>query len=156
MLPRVFLTWEVVVLAMFGHWLQEHRLRLTAGVLLWLLVSTVAWLQAARAELHPLETLVTWNEWAAAFLLIPFLLVTLGGGFRMATRAARLRTDMFNKGMVGGSPGVVDQATREEVMKGSAQRVGPLLGWMTWLGVVQFGLALVVRALFGLGWAPFL
>lgn len=95
------------------------------GPVVWLLLALAGWIHARLAGLPVLETIVTYDEWFAALLLLP-LLGTIGTSVRGPSRG-RDRPDR---------PALVS------------------MGFV--LALIIFALDLIVRALFGLGWEPFL
>lgn len=136
-------------------WLLHHRPALTGGLLLWGLLALGAWIRASGAQSPVLPAIVTWNEWAVALMLLPGLIMTGARGFDATSRAGRARATM--EGVIAGA-GIksVDRHVHEEAQRlAGVGRPGMIrsLSIMAW---VVFALDLLLRAVFGLGWEPFL
>lgn len=139
------------VVAGFKH----HRTALMGGLVLWVLLAVGAWVQVSAAQSPILPAIVTWNEWAVAVMLLPGLATAGARGFDAVSRGGRARATM--EGVIAGA-GVssVDRHAAEE-----AQRIKAVgrPGWVRTLSTmawVIFAVDLLLRAVYGLGWEPFL
>lgn len=139
---------------MLLSWYANYRLYGLAGALLWAFVAAAAWQYARVQGLPFLPTMVTWDEWTVAVLLLPRLWTFVLTGFSMMTRGSRVTTAMQNV-MYGGSTQAVADQFAEDVAYES--KVGGM-GWGARLAATAaavFALDLVVRAACGLGWQSF-
>lgn len=108
------------------EWMARYRTNLLGGAGLGAMIGVSASWYAGTHHLRLWPTVVTWLEWAAAILLFPMLLAALFG-----------------------------LARRSEVMRDKVDRVLDVVAQLRMVGAVLFITALVLRALFGLGWKPF-
>lgn len=134
---------------------RRHRSVLIGGLLLWALLAVGAVVQASAVKSPILPAIVTWSEWAVAVMLLPGLATAGARGLDAVSRGGRARATM--EGVIAGA-GVssVDRHVAEE-----AQRIKSVgrPGWVRTLSTmawVVFGVDLLLRAVFRLGWEPFL
>jgi hypothetical protein len=103
-----------MVTTILHRWVMPNSRQLVVGLVCWVLCSVAAVAFASQSGAPWLPTIVTWNEWLVAIVLIPVLFSIGATGPRAAMR------------------------------------------WARWIAATVFGLDLLVRALFRLGWQPFL
>ncbi len=70
----------------WNRWVTPYSNYLWVGLFFWVLCSVAAAVYAAQSGLARLPTVVTWNEWLVAIILIPAL---LGVGARGTLRWAK-------------------------------------------------------------------
>lgn len=107
--------------------LRGYRLWLLAGLIAWLLLASGGMLYAQMRHLSVWPVIVTWDEIAAAGLLLPKVLHIAFLGM----------------------------AALRDPSEAGSRRTGDALGAAALVGLVVFGLDLTARAAFGLGWKPF-
>jgi hypothetical protein len=116
-------------------WWSEWKLSLLQGAAAWAAVSGAAGLYALFAEKPPVAIVLTVNEWAAAFLILPWLLSGGRSAFQRAPVAA------------GG-------ADSDTAVAASWRAPGVILAAR--IGLVIFLMDLLIRLIFKLGWKPLL
>lgn len=128
---------------------QEYSPFLLIGIIAWAVVSGVGALWSWHSGKPLLHAVVTANEWGAALLLAPWF---IAGGRSTISRSGRLRSAMARTWQ-----GATYEATRPDM----AEAVEPGV-WHTpttiiaaRAGLVVFGIDLLIRWGFGLGWKPF-
>lgn len=135
-------------------WYRNYRLYWLAGAVLWLIVAAGTWPYAQTRGLPYLKTMVTWDEWVVAVLLLPWLTHFLLVGLGKATRGSRVNAAMQNIVVGGSLQALNDQVAAEFAPESNASPVG-WVSRLTAVAVAVFALDLLVRAVFGLGWQPF-
>lgn len=136
-------------------WFRSHRHALAGGLVLWVLLALGAWAQASAAQSPILPAIMTWNEWAVAVMLLPGLATAGARGLDAVSRGGRARATM--KGVIAGA-GVssVERHVAEETQRITDVGRPGLVRMLSTMAWVIFAVDLLLRAVFRLGWEPFL
>ncbi len=140
---------------LFFRWFKQNRLYLLAGTLLWMIIAGASWQYARNSGKPYLPTMVTWDEWAVAVLLLPRLGTVFLKALNQMTRSSRMSTAVQNV-MYGGRTEAVVREVHEDL---AANANSAKAGWVSRLDAVTattFVLDLLIRGVFGLGWQPFI
>lgn len=118
------------------------------GVLAWAVSSGAGALWAMRSSVPPLHGVVSANEFAAAFLVLPWVLT---GGLTVVSRTAVARTTIMR--VLAGAGTNALQRDMVEVIENRRDRAD-VAGVAARLGLIVFAFDLLIRWAFGLGWHP--